>query len=148
MDLIGLVVKTYGIVRNAGEVWCLISVFYFITMQTIAILSELLSYFRYPTRSTRKEGERTIDIEYRTFNIWQSVYNSQSGKMGMFAYLWDAKRDCWIRMFASAFRPATRHARWSSRVYVFSDVLDGARSFETTLLSAASTIPSAAFKPT
>jgi hypothetical protein len=56
-------------------------------------------------------------------------------------------RDCWIRILASALSPATRHARCPSRVYVFSDVLEGARSFDTTLLSAARTIPSPAFKP-
>ena len=32
-------------------------------------------------------------------------------------------------------------------MYVFSDVFDGARSFETTLLSAARTMPSCAFRP-
>lgn len=62
-------------------------------------------------------------------------------------YLCDAMRDCWIRILASALSPATRHARCPSRVYVFSDVLEGARSFETTLLSAARTIPSPAFRP-
>jgi hypothetical protein len=51
-------------------------------------------------------------------------------------------------MLASAVNPATRHVAWSSIVYVFSLVFDGASSLDTTRRSAASTTPSVDFNPT
>lgn len=53
-----------------------------------------------------------------------------------------------MRMLASAVSPATRATTWLSIVYVFSLVLEGARSLETTLRSAVSTMPSEDSNPT